>query len=86
MHLETKVRTLHTANHVVVLCVGALAVGKRGRRGESTQWEIGTYEIITNAWYSFTALRLMRPSSPCCIPRRKRTIATLGDGCGVTTH
>ena len=37
--------------------------------------------MIPKAWYSFTALRLMRPSKPCCIPRRKRTIATFGDGC-----
>ena len=36
--------------------------------------------MIPNAWYSFTALRLIRPSNPCCIPRRKRTMATLGEG------
>ena len=40
-----------------------------------------TYEMIPNAWYSFTALRLIRPRRPCCIPRLKRTTATLGDGC-----
>lgn len=25
-------------------------------------------------------VRLMRPRSPCCIPRLKRRMATLGDG------
>ena len=38
------------------------------------------HEMIPNAWYSMIDVRLIRPRSPCCIPRLKRTIATLGDG------
>lgn len=78
---ETELRTLHTANHVVVLRVGTLPNGIGWSVTANHTVRKGTYEMIPKAWYSFTALRLMRPSRLCCIPRRKRTMATLGEGC-----
>lgn len=72
-------------------CSGTWRGGPPCRRAraiseKSSQWEQGdTHEMMPNAWYSFTAERLMRPNRPCCIPRRKRTTATLGEGCGNTS-
>lgn len=37
--------------------------------------------MIPKAWYSLTALLLIRANRPCCIPRSKRRTATLLDGC-----
>lgn len=51
-----------------------------------TKSNVYTYEIIPKAWYSLTALLLMRPNSPCCIPRSKRRTATLFEGCRKTTE
>ena len=41
----------------------------------------GAYEMMPKAWYSLTALLLIRANRPCCIPRSKRKTATLLDGC-----
>jgi len=71
--------TLHTADHVVILCVGTLT--KRSGSTRSVDYCLFTHLTTPKAWYSITAERLMRPRRPCCIPRSKRTMATFGDGC-----
>lgn len=47
----------------------------------ATRWKNDAYEMIPKAWYSIIEEREMRARSPCCMPRSKRRIATLGDGC-----
>ena len=44
-----------------------------------------THDTIPKAWYSIIHEREIRPSRPCCIPRRKRTIATFGEGSSMST-
>lgn len=43
-------------------------------------WGEWTCEMIPKAWYSMIELRLILAERPCCIPRSKRSTATLGEG------
>ena len=72
--------TLYTAYHVMVFGVRALTSARLEPHRALALLHDATYEIIPNAWYSFTALLLIRPRRPCCMPRSKRSTATLFDG------
>jgi len=42
--------------------------------------------MIPKAWYSKIELRLILARRPCCIPRSKRRITTLGEGLGSSSE
>lgn len=77
---------LHSADQVVILRVRPLP-DKHTTAPVSDSSSMGdmppkTYDTMPKAWYSIIDDRDIREMRPCCMPRSKRRIATLGDGCG----